>query len=77
MKWLAIAGAGAVGALLASRPARDEATRFARDIRLGMDQREAQLRESLALDTGLTLRGERADGGAQAGARAARAIEGR
>ncbi|WP_265446899.1 hypothetical protein [Flexivirga meconopsidis] len=74
MKWLTAVGAGAVGALLASKPARREASRFARDIRLGMDQREAQLRETLAVDTGLTLRGERADGDAQA---QVRAIEGR
>jgi chromosome condensin MukBEF MukE localization factor len=58
------------GAVLVSRPrARDAVDRFRRDVRDGMDAREAQLREVLALDTHLTLPGERVND--------ARAIEGR
>ena len=70
MKWLLAAGAVLTGAVLATRaPARDAFARFRRDVRDGMDTREAQLREVLAMDTHLTLPGERV--------RDARAIEGR
>lgn len=70
MKWLLPAGAVLAGAALAScQSARDAVARFRRDVRDGMDTREAQLREVLAMDTHLTLPGER--GGD------VRAIEGR
>ncbi|GAB3498324.1 hypothetical protein [Flexivirga lutea] len=70
MKWWVPAVLVATGVAFAGRRAgREEATRFRADVRRGMAQREAQLREVLAADTRLTLPGERIDG--------ARAIEGR
>lgn len=70
MKWLLPLGAVAAGAVFASRRStREQAARFRDDVRLGMGAREAQLREVLAMDTHLTLPGERVDD--------ARAIEGR
>lgn len=62
MKWVGVLGAaGAVAALAAARPLRDQAREFAGEVRSGMAEREGQLRETLAIDTGLTLPGERVD----------------
>lgn len=70
MKWLLPAGAAVVGVAFASRrETREEIARFRQDVRHGMQDREAQLREVLAMDTHLTLPGERVTD--------ARAIEGR
>ncbi len=69
MKWALVATGAAVAAIGASRPVRRSAGGFVRDIQTGMAQRESQLRQALAVDTHLTLPGERTDD--------ARAIEGR
>ncbi|HWC22031.1 MAG TPA: hypothetical protein VG502_06995 [Flexivirga sp.] len=70
MKWLVPMAVAAAGVALASRHGtREQAARFRDDVRQGMGAREAQLREVLAMDTHLTLPGERVDG--------TRAIEGR
>jgi len=70
VRWLLPLGVAAAGAAVASRPAvRAACARFSRDVRAGMDTREAQLREVLAMDTHLTLPGEQVH--------VARAIEGR
>lgn len=69
MKWLVPVSALALGAAVASRPgARGAISRFRQDVRDGMNARESQLRDVIAMDTHLTLPGERAG---------ARAIEGR
>ena len=69
MKWLVPVTAAAAGiALVSRRGTREQVTRFRDDVRQGMGARETQLREVLAMDTHLTLPGERVD---------ARAIEGR
>ena len=69
MKWLLSMTVAAGGVVLASRSGtREQVARFRDDVRHGMGAREAQLREVLAMDTHLTLPGERLD---------VRAIEGR
>ncbi|WP_446663407.1 hypothetical protein [Flexivirga sp. B27] len=69
MKWLIPIGAIAIGAVIASRPStREQVAGFRDEVRNGMGEREAQLREVLAMDTHLTLPGEKVD--------EARAIEG-
>lgn len=69
MKWLIPACALALGAAVASRPGvRDAISRFRGDVRNGMNTRESQLRDVIAMDAHLSLPGE------QAGVRA---IEGR
>lgn len=70
MRGLLTVGAIAAGAAVMSRRGtRDTFARFRRDVRQGMDARENQLREIVAMDTHLALPGERVVG--------ARAIEGR
>lgn len=70
MRWLVPIGVVVAGAAVAARPhVREAFDGFRRDVRSGMDAREHQLREVLAMDTHLTLPGEHVDG--------ARAIEGR
>lgn len=71
MKWLVPAALAATGvALVSRRGTREQVARFRDDVRQGMGARETQLREVLAMDTHLTLPGERL-------ADDARAIEGR
>ncbi|MFC6707371.1 hypothetical protein [Flexivirga alba] len=71
MKWLLPVTVAAAGVAFASRPdTREQVARFREDVRNGMGAREAQLREVLAMDTHLTLPGERVTTDA-------RAIEGR
>ncbi|GGB32898.1 hypothetical protein GCM10011492_24370 [Flexivirga endophytica] len=75
MKWLLPVTVAAMGVAFASRRGtREEAARFRDDVRHGMGAREAQLREVLAMDTHLTLPGERVADGRDTDARA---IEGR
>ena len=70
MRWLLPAGVVVAAAVLVGgRRTRDALGDFRHDVRDGMDAREAQLREVLAMDTHLTLPGERVVD--------ARAIEGR